>query len=50
MSTRHIPVSRRQQQRADAQDFIDTLQGVTFPNSHRIYLGGSRPDIRVPSG
>ncbi len=48
MSTRHIPVSRRQQQRADAQDFIDTLQGVTFPNSHRIYLEGSRPDIRVP--
>lgn len=42
------PVSRRQQQRAEAQAFIDGLQGVAFPNSTRIYLTGSRPDIRVP--
>lgn len=38
----------RKQQREQAQEFIDTLQGVTFPNSQRIYLQGSRPDIQVP--
>ncbi|PNM26017.1 phosphomethylpyrimidine synthase ThiC [Yersinia enterocolitica] len=38
----------RKQQREQAQQFIDTLQGVTFPNSQRIYLQGSRPDILVP--
>ncbi|WP_411705706.1 phosphomethylpyrimidine synthase ThiC [Edaphovirga cremea] len=47
MSTQKTPVSRRQQ-RAEAQQFIDSLQGVSFPNSHRIYLQGSRLDIRVP--
>ncbi|CNI38826.1 thiamine biosynthesis protein ThiC [Yersinia pekkanenii] len=38
----------RKQQREQAQEFIDTLQGVTFPNSQRIYLQGSQPDIQVP--
>ncbi|MBF3314117.1 phosphomethylpyrimidine synthase ThiC, partial [Leptospira borgpetersenii serovar Hardjo-bovis] len=38
----------RREQRAAAQHFIDTLQGTAFPNSHRIYLTGSREDIRVP--
>ena len=38
----------RKAQREEAQQFIDTLQGVTFPNSQRIYLQGSRPDILVP--
>ncbi|EKM5067008.1 phosphomethylpyrimidine synthase ThiC [Cronobacter turicensis] len=27
---------------------MDTLEGTAFPNSHRIYLTGSREDIRVP--
>lgn len=38
----------RRQQRAAAQQFIDSLQGTAFPNSKRIYLSGSQPDIRVP--
>ncbi|CCJ87310.1 Thiamin biosynthesis protein ThiC [Cronobacter dublinensis 582] len=38
----------RREQRAAAQRFIDTLEGTAFPNSHRIYLTGSREDIRVP--
>ena len=40
--------SRRREQRAQAQQFIDSLQGTAFPNSRRIYLSGSRADIRVP--
>ncbi|WP_253940580.1 phosphomethylpyrimidine synthase ThiC [Dickeya dadantii] len=40
--------SGRREQRAAAQQFIDTLRGSTFPNSQRIYLTGSQPDIRVP--
>lgn len=42
------PSRPRKVQREEAQQFIDTLQGVTFPNSQRIYLQGSRPDIQVP--
>ncbi|MHA8115765.1 phosphomethylpyrimidine synthase ThiC [Kosakonia cowanii] len=38
----------RREQRAQAQHFIDTLEGTAFPNSRRIYLTGSQPDIRVP--
>ncbi|MFC0141663.1 phosphomethylpyrimidine synthase ThiC [Erwinia mallotivora] len=38
----------RREQRAEAQQFIDSLQGCAFPNSRRIYLTGSRADIRVP--
>lgn len=38
----------RKQQRQQAEQFINTLQGVSFPNSHRIYLQGSRADLRVP--
>lgn len=40
--------STRREQRAEAQQFIDSLQGTAFPNSKRIYLTGSQPDIRVP--
>ena len=40
--------SGRREQRAAAQQFIDTLQGMAFPNSRRIYLQGSRRDIQVP--
>ncbi|VEA71314.1 Phosphomethylpyrimidine synthase [Serratia rubidaea] len=38
----------RKVQREAAQQFIDNLQGVAFPSSRRIYLQGSRPDLRVP--
>ncbi len=40
--------SHRREQRAQAQSFIDSLQGEAFPNSRRIYLEGDRKDIRVP--
>ncbi|MBG3081944.1 phosphomethylpyrimidine synthase ThiC [Proteus mirabilis] len=38
----------RKEQRDAAQAFISTIQGVSFPNSKRIYLEGSRTDIQVP--
>ncbi len=38
----------RREQRAQAQHFIDTLEGTAFPNSKRIYIVGSQPDIRIP--
>ncbi|HEJ9629906.1 TPA: phosphomethylpyrimidine synthase ThiC [Proteus mirabilis] len=38
----------RKEQRDAAQEFISTIQGVSFPNSNRIYLEGSRADIQVP--
>ncbi|KEY57469.1 phosphomethylpyrimidine synthase ThiC [Serratia sp. DD3] len=47
MSTINKPRVRKEQ-RDEAQQFIDSLQGTTFPNSHRIYLAGSRSDIQVP--
>ena len=47
MSTSVKRPSRREQ-RAEAQKFIDSLQGTAFPNSKRIWLVGSREDIRVP--
>ena len=42
------PPRARKAQREAAQQFIDTLQGMAFPNSRRIYLQGSRSDIQVP--
>ena len=41
------PLSRREQ-RAQAQEFIDSIQGTAFPNSSRIWITGSRDDFRVP--
>ncbi|HCL6008145.1 TPA: phosphomethylpyrimidine synthase ThiC [Citrobacter freundii] len=38
----------RREQRAQAQHFIDTLEGTAFPNSKRIYITGSQRDIRIP--
>ncbi len=38
----------RKRQRDAAQQFISTLEGITFPNSRRIYQQGSRIDIQVP--
>ena len=45
--TNQAPLSRREQ-RSQAQAFIDHLRGEAYPNSQRIYLTGSREDIRVP--
>ena len=41
------PVGRREL-RASAQRFIDNLKGMAHPNSRRIFIEGSRADIRVP--
>ncbi len=41
------PLSRRAR-REQAQEYITRLAGQTFPNSDRLYLQGSRPDIQVP--
>ncbi|ELH8648137.1 phosphomethylpyrimidine synthase ThiC [Escherichia coli] len=38
----------RREQRAQAQHFIDTLEGTAFPNSKRIYITGTHPGVRVP--
>ncbi|SFO57051.1 phosphomethylpyrimidine synthase [Candidatus Pantoea varia] len=43
------PKMSRREQRAQAQEFIDSLQsGSAFPQSRRIWITGSREDIRVP--
>ncbi|QPR29685.1 phosphomethylpyrimidine synthase ThiC [Edwardsiella hoshinae] len=42
------PRRQRRQRRAEAQRFIASLRGEAYPNSRRIYLQGSRADIRVP--
>lgn len=47
MSTPPKKLTRREQ-RAEAQQFIASLKGAAFPNSKRIWLTGSKPDIRVP--
>ncbi|WP_413531416.1 phosphomethylpyrimidine synthase ThiC [Rahnella inusitata] len=47
VTSKKKPTNRREQ-RAQAQSFIDSLQGEAFPNSRRIYLQGGRADIRVP--
>nr|WP_024966027.1 phosphomethylpyrimidine synthase ThiC [Pantoea sp. IMH] len=47
MSTPPKKLTRREQ-RAEAQQFIASLKGAAFPNSKRIWLTGSTPDIRVP--
>lgn len=38
----------RREQRAQAQHFIDTLEGSAFPNSKRIYITATQPGVRVP--
>ncbi len=38
----------RRQQRQQAQDFITNLRGLAHPGSRRVYLEGSRADLRVP--
>ena len=38
----------RREKRQQAQQFLQSLTGATFPNSTRKWLPGSRDDIRVP--
>ncbi|MFQ1915750.1 phosphomethylpyrimidine synthase ThiC [Aeromonas veronii] len=40
--------SSRREQRSSAQAFIDSLKGMAHPTSRRIFIEGSRADIRVP--
>lgn len=40
--------SSRRELRSSAQAFIDSLKGMAHPNSRRIFIEGSRPDVRVP--
>jgi len=41
-------MSSRKQARLEAKQFIDTLSVQPYPNSHKVYVEGSRSDIRVP--
>lgn len=44
----HTPeTAKRRTQRQAARAFIAELQGEAYPNSKRVYLQGSRPDIQV---
>ncbi|MBT0719639.1 phosphomethylpyrimidine synthase ThiC [Rosenbergiella epipactidis] len=38
----------RREKRQQAQQFLQSLTGTTFPNSTREWLSGTRDDIRVP--
>ncbi|WP_102797366.1 phosphomethylpyrimidine synthase ThiC [Bowmanella denitrificans] len=40
-------MSTRRELRHQAQEFLNDLQGQPYPNSKRIYLQGSRDDLRV---
>ncbi|OOF29722.1 phosphomethylpyrimidine synthase ThiC [Salinivibrio proteolyticus] len=40
-------MSTRKQARLEAKSFIDSLSAQTYPNSEKVYVEGSRPDIRV---
>lgn len=40
--------SSRKQARLDAKSNIESLSVQPYPNSKKIYIDGSRPDIRVP--
>ncbi|MDF9400623.1 phosphomethylpyrimidine synthase ThiC [Vibrio sp. 1180_3] len=41
-------MSSRKQARLEAKQFIDTLSVEPYPNSTKVYIEGSRADIRVP--
>ncbi|CAH0541998.1 phosphomethylpyrimidine synthase ThiC [Vibrio marisflavi] len=41
-------MSSRKQSRLEAQQFIDSLSVEPYPNSTKVYIKGSREDIRVP--
>ncbi|ALS99404.1 phosphomethylpyrimidine synthase ThiC [Lacimicrobium alkaliphilum] len=40
-------MSNRRENRSQAENFLHHLQGMAYPSSKRIYLKGSRDDIRV---
>ena len=40
--------SSRKQSRMEAKNFIDSLSVQPYPNSQKIYIQGSRSDLRVP--
>ncbi|OOE74381.1 phosphomethylpyrimidine synthase ThiC [Salinivibrio sp. ML290] len=40
-------MSTRKQARLEAKSFIDSLSAQTYPKSEKVYVEGSRPDIRV---
>ncbi|WP_458735977.1 phosphomethylpyrimidine synthase ThiC [Zobellella taiwanensis] len=39
--------TNRREVRSQAQEYIQNLEGEPFPNSGRIYIEGSRPDLKV---
>ena len=41
-------MSNRKQARLEAKQFIDSLTTQAYPNSRKVYVTGSREDIRVP--
>lgn len=41
-------MSNRKQARLEAKQFIDTLSAAPYPNSSKVYVEGSSPNIRVP--
>ncbi|MDR9826935.1 phosphomethylpyrimidine synthase ThiC [Vibrio sp. FNV 38] len=41
-------MSNRKQARLEAKQFLETLSVQPYPNSNKVYIEGSRPDIRVP--
>ncbi|WP_281223436.1 phosphomethylpyrimidine synthase ThiC [Photobacterium sanguinicancri] len=41
-------MSIRKQARLEAKQFIDSLTAQPYPNSQKVYIEGSRPDIQVP--
>lgn len=41
-------MSNRKQARLEAKQFIESLTAQPFPNSHKVYVSGSRTDILVP--
>jgi len=47
MSTSQKRITR-QQSRADAQAFLDNLTAQAYPASRKVYVTGSRPDLKVP--
>ncbi|MDW6091376.1 phosphomethylpyrimidine synthase ThiC [Vibrio rhizosphaerae] len=41
-------MSSRKQSRLEAKQFIENIQSTPYPNSTKVYVQGSRTDIRVP--
>lgn len=41
-------MSNRKQARLEAKQFIESLTAQPYPNSHKVYVTGSRADILVP--